>query len=88
MTCMLHRPERYHLHHRGGWLKSWKWCYQSCPGLRSLSAAAVSLFQCPACLRGVAVGGGLVKVKSSMASILPVETLLPQNVGSIINYLQ
>ena len=29
-----------------------------------------------------------VKVKSSMASSLPVENLLPQNVGSIINYLQ
>ena len=30
----------------------------------------------------------LVKVKSSMARSLPVENLLPQNVGSIINYLQ
>ena len=29
-----------------------------------------------------------VKVKSSMAESLPVENLLPQNVGSIINYLQ
>ena len=29
-----------------------------------------------------------VKVKSSMARSLPVENLLPQNVGSIINYLQ
>ena len=29
-----------------------------------------------------------VKVKSSMAKSLPVENLLPQNVGSIINYLQ
>ena len=29
-----------------------------------------------------------VKVKSSMANSLPVENLLPQNVGSIINYLQ
>ena len=28
------------------------------------------------------------KVKSSMARSLPVEDLLPQNVGSIINYLQ
>ena len=28
------------------------------------------------------------KVKSSMARSLPVENLLPQNVGSIINYLQ
>ena len=28
-----------------------------------------------------------VKVKSSMAKSLPVENLLPQNVGSIINYL-
>ena len=28
------------------------------------------------------------KVKSSMANSLPVENLLPQNVGSIINYLQ
>ena len=28
------------------------------------------------------------KVKSSMAKSLPVENLLPQNVGSIINYLQ
>ena len=27
------------------------------------------------------------KVKSSMATSLPVENLLPQNVGSIINYL-
>ena len=30
----------------------------------------------------------LVKVESSMARSLPVENLLPQNVGSIINYLQ
>ena len=30
----------------------------------------------------------LVKVKSSMAWSLPVENLLAQNVGSIINYLQ
>ena len=30
----------------------------------------------------------LVKVKSSMARSLPVENLLPQNVRSIINYLQ
>ena len=29
-----------------------------------------------------------VKVKSSMAKSLPVENLLPQTVGSIINYLQ
>ena len=29
-----------------------------------------------------------VKVKSSMARSLPVENLLPQNVGSIINYFQ
>ena len=29
-----------------------------------------------------------VKVKSSMARSLPVQNLLPQNVGSIINYLQ
>ena len=29
-----------------------------------------------------------VKVKSSMARSLPVENLLPQNVGSIMNYLQ
>ena len=29
-----------------------------------------------------------IKVKSSMAMSLPVENLLPQNVGSIINYLQ
>ena len=29
-----------------------------------------------------------IKVKSSMARSLPVENLLPQNVGSIINYLQ
>ena len=28
------------------------------------------------------------KVKSSMARTLPVENLRPQNVGSIINYLQ
>ena len=31
---------------------------------------------------------GAVKVKSSMARSLPVENLLPQNMGSIINYLQ
>ena len=31
---------------------------------------------------------GIKKVKSSMACSLPVENLLPQNVGSIINYLQ
>ena len=29
-----------------------------------------------------------VKVKSSMARSLPVENLLPQKVGSIINYFQ
>ena len=29
-----------------------------------------------------------VKVKSSMGRSLPVENLLPQNVGLIINYLQ
>ena len=29
-----------------------------------------------------------VKLKSSKARSLPVESLLPQNVGSIINYLQ
>ena len=29
-----------------------------------------------------------LKVKSSMARSLPVENLLPQNVGSITNYLQ
>ena len=28
------------------------------------------------------------KVKSSIARSLPVENILPQNVGSIINYLQ
>ena len=28
------------------------------------------------------------KVKASMAKSLPVENLLPQNVGSIINYLE
>ena len=33
-------------------------------------------------------GFGKVKVKYSMAKSLPVENLLPQNVGSIINYLQ
>ena len=32
--------------------------------------------------------GVMVKVKSSMARSLPVENLLAQNVGSIINYLQ
>ena len=31
---------------------------------------------------------GKKKVKSSMVKSLPVENLLPQNVGSIINYLQ
>ena len=30
----------------------------------------------------------LKRVKSSMARSLPVENLLPQNVGSVINYLQ
>ena len=29
-----------------------------------------------------------VKVKSSVAKSLPVENLLPQNMGSIVNYLQ
>ena len=29
-----------------------------------------------------------IKVKSSMARCLPVENLLPHNVGSIISYLQ
>ena len=28
------------------------------------------------------------KIKTSMARSLPLENLLPQNVGSIINYLQ
>ena len=32
--------------------------------------------------------GSAIKVKSSMARSLPVENLLPQNVRSIINYLQ
>ena len=32
--------------------------------------------------------GKVKKVKSSLASSLPVVNLLPQNVGSIINYLQ
>ena len=41
-------------------------------------------------LRGYHHGrqGLKVKVKSSMARSFPVEYLLPQNVGSIINYLQ
>ena len=40
------------------------------------------------CLRSL-VGVSLMdKVKSSMAKSLPVENLLTQNVGSIINYLQ
>ena len=36
------------------------------------------------------VGGGWIKVKvqSSFARSLPVENLLPQKVGSIINYFQ
>ena len=34
------------------------------------------------------IGKVKVKVKSSMARSHPVENLLPQNVGSIINYLQ
>ena len=35
---------------------------------------------------GVKVALGNKKVKSSMARSLPVEILIPQNVGSIINY--
>ena len=40
---------------------------------------------------GIWILSGIKKgknVKSSMAKSLPVENLLPQNVGSIINYLQ
>ena len=42
-----------------------KWCHKRCSGLGRLSAAAVSLFRCPACARGGAVGavglgGGVV----------------------------
>ena len=37
---------------------------------------------------GVKYTEGKDKVKSSMARSLPVENLLPQNVGSIINYWQ
>ena len=38
-----------------------KWCHKRCSGLGRLSAAAVSLFQCPACAGGaVGVGGGVV----------------------------
>ena len=36
--------------------------------------------------RGEWIYGKCKKVKSSMARSLPVENLLPQNVGSIINY--
>ena len=36
----------------------------------------------------IIVCGLKVKVKSLMARSLPVENLLPQNVGSIMNYLQ
>ena len=40
-------------------------------------------------LKSISVGSRVkVKVKSSMARSLPVGNLLPQNVGSIINYLQ
>ena len=35
-----------------------------------------------------ATQGAVYGPKSSMAKSLPVENLLPQNVGSIINYLQ
>ena len=42
----------------------------------------------PALFEFVLVGSTKGKVKSSMAKNLPVENLLPQNVGSIINYLQ
>ena len=38
--------------------------------------------------RATSHGLGKGKVKSSMARSLPVENLLPQNVESIINYLQ
>ena len=42
-----------------------KWCHKRCSGLGCLSAAAVSLFWCPACARGgaggaIGVGGGVV----------------------------
>ena len=40
------------------------------------------------CLESGYINHREVKVKSSMARSLPVENLLPQNVGSIINYLQ
>ena len=38
-----------------------KWCHKRCSGLGRLRAAAVSLFQCPACARGGA--GGAVGVE-------------------------
>ena len=37
-----------------------KLCHKRCSGLGLLSAAAVSLFQCPTCARGGAGGGPLV----------------------------
>ena len=37
-----------------------KWCHRKRSGLRSLSAAAVAHFQCPACARGCAEGAGVV----------------------------
>ena len=39
-------------------------------------------------LLGNPVATSFPSIKSSMARSLPVENLLPQNVGSIINYLQ
>ena len=43
---------------------------------------------CEINIKKVTIGGRWEKVKSSMARSLPVENLLPQNVDSIINYLQ
>ena len=47
------------------WTACGKWCHKRCSGLGRLSAAAVSLFQCPACAWGsaggaIGVGGGVV----------------------------
>ena len=63
-------------------------------GMRSAKRRKVNILEMK-CLRSLAgvsrmdrIRNGEVKVKSSMARSLPVENLQPQNVGSIINYLQ
>ena len=60
----------------------------ACDALLSMSHAQQSALESGQEARIVQIDFSKVKVKSSMAWSLPVENLLPQKVGSIINYFQ